>query len=72
MSVVNKLVRSFLERLQRCVEFGGKALTHATKKKRAWRGYRLGQKKLNTLKKYVTKSHTELKFQCRPNFYVEA
>ena len=35
MSVVNKLVRSFQERLQRCVKFGGKALTHATKKKRA-------------------------------------
>ena len=42
MSVVNKLVRSFQERLRRCVEFGGKALTHATKKKRARQGYRLG------------------------------
>ena len=40
MSVVNKLVRSFQERLRRCVEFGGKALTHATKKKRARRGIR--------------------------------
>ena len=33
MSVVNKLVRSFEQRLRKCVKFGGKTLTHAMKKK---------------------------------------
>ena len=37
MSVVNKLVRSFEQRLRKCVKFGGKTLTHAMKKKRARR-----------------------------------